>query len=144
MSAMPNFRFVEAHNISAGRAAMEPQPHAYVCDTVLRIDLECPVSQIVNGGVPPETMRAIGTLRDGIADGAEVGWYVVICDDEVRDFTPEPDVEGLQLGDGVQAAQGLGERGVNGSASPMAGRWSVDSVVCDSRICIIRRQMAPF
>ncbi|CAG8983276.1 hypothetical protein HYALB_00002713 [Hymenoscyphus albidus] len=87
-------------------------PHAYVGDYMVRIDLGVSIAEEVNKyeamrraeairvngdtGLSPREVRKksrqlgwIENLRDGLQQGGELGWFVVVCGDEERSFESE-------------------------------------------------------
>lgn len=60
----------------------------------------------------------IGKLRDALEPGGEVGWFVVVCDDEVRGDGVEVEVEGEGEGERER------ERGKGGEEGGKKGRGS--------------------
>lgn len=70
-------------------AAEPARPYVYVADRVVRVDLGMDVlgemaayEKEYNGGKNAWFEK----LRDALQDGADIGWYVVVCGDERRDY----------------------------------------------------------
>ncbi|KAK3294914.1 uncharacterized protein B0H64DRAFT_197949 [Chaetomium fimeti] len=83
------------------------RPYAYVADYAVRIDLSCsiideiakyeqkqlqsahPAVSIPSGDTPPQSQGWFEGLRDELQHGEEIRWYVVVNNDEVRDWADE-------------------------------------------------------
>jgi hypothetical protein len=83
------------------------RPYAYVADYAVRIDLSCsiideiakyeqkqlqsahPAVSISSGESPSESQGWFEDLRDQLQHGEEIRWYVVVNNDEVRDWADE-------------------------------------------------------
>ncbi|KAM0349014.1 hypothetical protein ACHAPU_003949 [Fusarium lateritium] len=76
------------------------RPYAYVADHVMRIDLSADVA----GQMAKYYQKMAGEdgwivkLRDELQKGEPVKWYVVVCDDEVRDVPGKSDEEEWEVG----------------------------------------------
>ncbi|KAH6856697.1 hypothetical protein B0I37DRAFT_80990 [Chaetomium sp. MPI-CAGE-AT-0009] len=83
------------------------RPYAYVADYAVRIDLSCsiideiakyeqkqlqsahPAVSIPSGESPSQSQGWFESLRDELQHGEEIRWYVVVNNDEVRDWADE-------------------------------------------------------
>ncbi|KAK4152502.1 hypothetical protein C8A00DRAFT_34801 [Chaetomidium leptoderma] len=84
------------------------RPYAYVADYAVRVDLSCsiideiaryeqqqlqssrPAISIPSRNAPAQSPGWFEELRDQLQHGEEIGWYVVVNNDEVRDWLDEP------------------------------------------------------
>lgn len=97
---LPGLRFLEQYDPED--LVTKGQPHAYVCDIVHEVKLGIDVEDIRGNGLGEEQWAAIADLRDKIAPGEKLGWFVVVNGDPERwappveeeddDPTPEPSV----------------------------------------------------
>ena len=78
---LPNLRFIEQYD---PEAQDKGQPYAYVCDMVTEIRLGVDVDDIRGAGIQSEAWTALVELRDKVAPGEKVGWFVVVNGDVVR------------------------------------------------------------
>lgn len=82
---LPKLRFVEQYDPEDTTSAdAKAQPYAYVCDVVYPIHLAVDVEDVRGQGVPNDQWAALMELRDKLAPGEKVAWYVVVCGDEER------------------------------------------------------------
>lgn len=84
MKGLPDLHFVEQFDIELADKGDNVQPYAYVADVVEEIRLGVEVGEIMGRGVPNEQWEAVTELRDKIAPGERVGWFVVVCQDTER------------------------------------------------------------
>lgn len=84
MEHLPNLRFVEQYDPSDTSSEARSQPYAYVADVCEEISLSVDVDEIRGKGVPSDQWAMIMELRDKLAPGENVAWYVVVCGDEDR------------------------------------------------------------
>ncbi|KAL6704147.1 hypothetical protein ACN47E_008707 [Coniothyrium glycines] len=98
-SQLPGLRFIEQYD--PDDLSVKDQPYAYVCDIVHEVRLGIDVDDIRGNGVGEEQWVAIADLRDKVAPGEKLGWFVVVNGDVERwapplsddeDITPEPSV----------------------------------------------------
>lgn len=85
---IPNLTFLEQYDPFDERAESKSQPYAYVCDVVQEVKLGVEVDEVRGKGVTNEGWNAIMELRDGIAPGEKVAWFVVVCGDTERYAPP--------------------------------------------------------
>jgi hypothetical protein len=78
-----HLRFVEQYDPFAS-TPLKAQPYVFVCDLVHEVDLSVQVDEVRGKGVPQERWDAMTELRDLLAPGVELGWYVVVCGDTER------------------------------------------------------------
>jgi hypothetical protein len=82
MAQLPDLRFIEQYdpeNLTA-----KDQPYAYVCDIVHEIKLGVDVEDIRGAGLGDDQWAAIAELRDKVAPGEKLGWFVVVNGDVER------------------------------------------------------------
>ena len=85
MASLPNLRFIEQYDPLDDRPqAMGSQPYVYVADKVEECGLSLDVSEVMGRGIGTESWGALAELRDNLAAGAKVGWWVVYNGDEER------------------------------------------------------------
>ncbi|KAI9830822.1 MAG: hypothetical protein M1819_005347 [Sarea resinae] len=118
MSSLPHLQFIEQHDERNLSAAAASQPFAFVADRVVDCELSVDVGEVMAGGAgSAEEWGALVELRDQIAPGEKVGWWVVYCGDVVRNF-----------GDSSQGGEGEGgeeDEGEESSRTPKGGlkKW---------------------
>lgn len=86
---LPSLRFIEQYDPEDEYT--KDQPYAYVCDKVTEIKLGVDVDEIRGIGVQSEAWAALVELRDKIAPGEKVGWFVVVNGDVERWAPPLSD-----------------------------------------------------
>lgn len=92
MSALPNLQFVEQYDPADTSPAATSQPYAFVADKVEKCELSVDVSEVMGKGVNADGWGALVELRDQLAKGEKVGWYVVYNGDEER-WAPKEEEE---------------------------------------------------
>jgi hypothetical protein len=90
MDQLPGLRFIEQYDPEDLKA--KDQPYAYVCDQVHEIKLGVDFDELRGGGVAEEQWAAIAELRDKVAPGEKLGWFVVVNGDVER-WVPSMDDE---------------------------------------------------
>lgn len=89
---MPNLkslRFIEQYDPED--IVSKDQPYAYVCDQVHEVQLGVDVDEVRGKGVANEAWGALVDLRDKLAPGEKVGWFVVVNGDVERWAPPVED-----------------------------------------------------
>lgn len=84
LSALPNLQFIEQYDPTDTSPAATSQPYAFVADKVEKCELSVDVSEVMGKGVNADGWGALVELRDQLAKGEKVGWYVVYNGDEER------------------------------------------------------------
>lgn len=84
MGSLNSLAFIEQYDPMDERAESKSQPYAYVCDVVHEVKLGVEVDDVRGKGVSNEGWNAITELRDAIAPGEKVAWFVVVCGDTER------------------------------------------------------------
>lgn len=96
---LPTLRFIEQYD--PDDLTVKDQPYAYVCDIVHEVKLGIDVEDIRGAGLGEDQWAAIADLRDKVAPGEKLGWFVVVNGDVERwappleeddDTTPEASV----------------------------------------------------
>jgi hypothetical protein len=82
MKQLPGLRFIEQYDPED--LTTKDQPYAYVCDQVHEIKLGVDFDELRGGGVPEDQWAAIAELRDKVAPGEKLGWFVVVNGDVER------------------------------------------------------------
>ncbi|KAF1963649.1 hypothetical protein CC80DRAFT_433417 [Byssothecium circinans] len=125
MRYIPNLRFIEQYD--PDDMTTSDQPYAYVCDQVHEIKLGVDVDEIRSMGVPSDTWNALVELRNELAPGEKLGWFVVVNGDVERWAPPR---DGDEYEDGI--AEEDEEESANGAVeqrfSPLSRRTSADRV----------------
>jgi hypothetical protein len=89
MAQLPGLRFIEQYDPQDLTA--KDQPYAYVCDIVHEIKLGVDVEDIRGTGLGDDQWAAIAELRDKVAPGEKLGWFVVVNGDVERWAPPLED-----------------------------------------------------
>ncbi|KAK8153455.1 hypothetical protein BKA80DRAFT_187068, partial [Phyllosticta citrichinensis] len=86
LTALPRLRFIEQFDpeLALSTPGGNVQPYAYVADVVEEVRLGVEVGDVMSRGVGNEAWAALTELRDHIALGERVGWFVVVCQDTER------------------------------------------------------------
>ena len=84
MPSLPNLRFIEQYNPADTSASATSQPFAFVTDRVERSELSIDVGEVMAQGVRAAGWDALADLRDQLAPGEKIGWFVVYNGDEER------------------------------------------------------------
>ena len=85
MNSLPKLQFVEQydpHDISASALS---QPYAFVADKVELCHLSLDVTDTMEKGVTQSCWDALWELREHLAPGQKLGWWIVYNGDETRD-----------------------------------------------------------
>ena len=89
MAQLPDLRFIEQYD--PDDVSVKDQPYAYVCDIVQEIKLGIEVDEVRGAGLGEEQWAAIAELRDKVAPGEKLGWFVVVNGDVERWAPPLDD-----------------------------------------------------
>lgn len=89
MPALPSLRFLEQYDPSDESVESKSQPYAYVCDVVHEVKLGTEFDEVRGKGVNNDAWTAMMDLRDKLAPGEKVSWFVVVCGDVERWSPPE-------------------------------------------------------
>ncbi|KAH8727779.1 hypothetical protein GQ44DRAFT_702962 [Phaeosphaeriaceae sp. PMI808] len=89
MKQLPSLRFIEQYD--PDDLTVKDQPYAYVCDQVHEVKLGIDVDELRGGGVAEDQWAAIAELRDKVAPGEKLGWFVVVNGDTERWAPPLDD-----------------------------------------------------
>jgi hypothetical protein len=96
IAQLPDLRFIEQYD--PDDLTVKDQPYAYVCDIVHEIKLGADVEEMRGAGLGDQQWAAIAELRDKVAPGEKLAWFVVVNGDVERwapplehddDTTPE-------------------------------------------------------
>lgn len=88
MKHLQNLKFIEQYDPSDETSDAKSQPYAYVADVVHEVKLGIEIDDVRGKGVSNESWGAIVDLRDAIAPGEKVAWFVVVCGDTERWVPP--------------------------------------------------------
>jgi hypothetical protein len=122
MPALPSLRFLEQYDPSDESVESKSQPYAYVCDVVHEVKLGIEFDEVRGRGVHNDAWTAMMDLRDKLAPGEKVSWFVVVCGDVER-WAP---VEGPTVRNGVSGSNAVHLNGhTNGhtSSGPSRRSW---------------------
>jgi hypothetical protein len=86
---LPDLRFIEQYD--PDDLTVKDQPYAYVCDIVHEVKLGIDVDDLRGAGLGEEQWAAIAELRDKVAPGEKLGWFVVVNGDVERWAPPLED-----------------------------------------------------
>jgi len=89
MNQLPGLRFIEQYD--PDDLTVKDQPYAYVCDQVHEIKLGVDFDDLRGGGVQEDQWAAIAELRDKVAPGEKLAWFVVVNGDVERWAPPMDD-----------------------------------------------------
>jgi hypothetical protein len=133
MPSLSSLRFLEQYDPTDESVESKSQPYAYVCDVVHEVKLGIEFDEVRGRGVNNDAWTAMMDLRDKLAPGEKVSWFVVVCGDLER-WAP-------QESNGVNKLNGTNGLHVNGhskghaASSTGRGSWGKEeSEVCVSRI----------
>jgi hypothetical protein len=104
MQSLPSLRFIEQYD--PDDLTTTEQPYAYVCDQVHEIQLGVDIDEVRGKGVANEAWASLADLRDQIAPGEKVGWFVVVNGDVERWVPPVEDTYEIQISPASPASQG--------------------------------------
>jgi hypothetical protein len=82
MANLASLRFIEQYDTED--MTTKDQPYAYVCDQVHEVRLGLDIDDVRGKGVANEAWTALADLRDKIAPGEKIGWFVVVNGDVER------------------------------------------------------------
>lgn len=86
---LPDLRFIEQYD--PDDLVAKDQPYAYVCDQVHEVKLGVDIDELRGKGVAEDQWAAIAELRDKLAAGQKLGWFVVVNGDVERWAPPDSD-----------------------------------------------------
>ncbi|KAF2652305.1 hypothetical protein K491DRAFT_664011 [Lophiostoma macrostomum CBS 122681] len=89
MASLPSLRFIEQYDPED--TTIKDQPFAYVCDQVHEVQLSVDIDEVRGKGVANDAWSALADLRDKIAPGEKVGWFIVVNGDVERWAPPLED-----------------------------------------------------
>lgn len=82
VARLPGLRFIEQYDPED--LSTKDQPYAYVCDQVRDIRLGVDIDEVREECLKDEQRKAITELRDKVAPGEKLGWFVVVNGDVER------------------------------------------------------------
>lgn len=127
LAHLPSLRFIEQYDVDD--QFTKSQPYAYVCDQVHEVKLGVDVDEVRGAGVQSDAWTALVELRDKVAPGEKVGWFVVVNGDVERWAPPLSDSEDDEDTETELSANGngVGESPVSpASQRSSQGRWDED------------------
>ena len=142
MPALPSLRFIEQYDPMDESGDSKSQPFAYVADAVHEVKLGVDVDEMRAKGISNDMWSSMVELRDKLAPGEKLSWFVVVCGDVERWTPPARELVrgGLDAplnsygngnGNGNGYSNGYGVHAPNSTASIRSSepRLSVDPVV---------------
>jgi hypothetical protein len=96
MQSLPSLRFIEQYD--PNDLTTTGQPYAYVCDQVHEVQLGVDIDEVRGKGIANDAWASLADLRDKIAPGEKIGWFVVVNGDVERWVPPVRDTDGSQTG----------------------------------------------
>lgn len=129
MNTLPKLRFVEQYDPHDVSDSALSQPHAFVADKVELCHLSLDVTDTMEKGVGQKGWDALWDLREQLAPGQKLGWWIVYNGDESR--------EGEGKGDAVCIALRYREIDV---VCLLMLRSSSDDRVGSSRDCSVNNE----
>ncbi|KAF2274648.1 uncharacterized protein EI97DRAFT_95776 [Westerdykella ornata] len=82
MRMLPSLQFIEQYDPNDWSTS--EQPYAYVCDQVHEIKLSVDIDDVRGKGVSSGAWAALADLRDKVAAGEKIGWFIVVNGDVER------------------------------------------------------------
>lgn len=104
MANLQSLRFIEQYDPED--ITTKDQPYAYVCDQVHEIKLGVDIDEVRGKGVANDAWSSLADLRDKIAPGEKIGWFVVVNGDVERWAPPIEDDEAVEEGTIVGSTDG--------------------------------------
>ncbi|KAF2676365.1 hypothetical protein K458DRAFT_380141 [Lentithecium fluviatile CBS 122367] len=123
MKHLPGLRFIEQYD--PDNETVKDQPYAYVCDQVHEIRLGVEVDEVRGVGMQSEAWTALVDLRDKIAPGEKMGWFVVVNGDVERWAPPINDEDSEEYEETINGR----ESQTQSQISPASQRSSVGKPV---------------
>ncbi|KAL8718809.1 MAG: hypothetical protein Q9225_004093, partial [Loekoesia sp. 1 TL-2023] len=77
MANLPPLRFIEPLNPNSEKFNYPSEPYVFVADVVVQSEDFIDVTQTMGAHIPRTQLEALTELRDRIAPGKKIGWYVV-------------------------------------------------------------------
>lgn len=84
MPSLKSLKFIEQYDPLDESAESKSQPYAYVADFVQEVKLGVDIDEARGRGVGNETWSSMVELRDKLAPGEKIAWFVVVCGDIER------------------------------------------------------------
>ena len=98
MKSLPELHFVEQYDPDDTSKRATSQPYAFVADKVETIHLSLDATKAMCQGVSANGWNALVDLKERLAPGEEVGWWVVHNGDVMRSDTSGRESVGQQGG----------------------------------------------
>ncbi|KAF2436015.1 hypothetical protein EJ08DRAFT_579194 [Tothia fuscella] len=84
MPSLKSLRFIEQYDPLDESAESKSQPYAYVADFVQEVKLGVDIDEVRGKGVGNDAWSSMVELRDKLAPGEKIAWFVVVCGDVER------------------------------------------------------------
>lgn len=84
MPSLRALRFIEQYDPLDESAESTSQPYAYVADFVQEVQLGVDIDEVRSKGVGNDAWSSMVELRDKLAPGEKIAWFVVVCGDVER------------------------------------------------------------
>ncbi|KAF2108654.1 hypothetical protein BDV96DRAFT_605415 [Lophiotrema nucula] len=95
MPKLESLRFIEQYDPED--IVSKDQPYAFVCDQVHEVQLSVDIDEVRGKGVANDAWGALVDLRDKLAPGEKVGWFVVVNGDVERWAPPMDEEEEISM-----------------------------------------------
>jgi hypothetical protein len=113
MPSLRSLRFIEQYDPMDESVESKSQPYAYVADFVQEVKLGVDIDEVRGKGVGNDTWSSMAELRDKLAPGEKIAWFVVVCGDVERWAPPTVALlEGSNGGSGWYPEKGGSEKSV--------------------------------
>lgn len=119
--SLPSLCFIEQYDPQDERVEAKSQPYAYVADRVQEVKLGVDVNEVMGRGIKTEAWDAMVALRDKLAPGERLSWFVVVCGDVERWAPPTTTLASLST-----TTNGTGPNGLSGSSNGGGGYFDRD------------------
>ncbi|KAL9126978.1 MAG: hypothetical protein Q9217_004060 [Psora testacea] len=103
LAALPDLQMVEEYDPGDESASSSMQEYAYLADKVVKHNTGIDVKEVQDQGIAPAQWDAMADLREEVANGEKLGWWVVFNGDPERG-----DGGGMMVGDEVEVEVEVG------------------------------------
>src|SRR5262249_49433354 len=135
MEHLPDLRFIEQYDPMDETAESKSQPFAYVADIVHEVKLGIEIDDVRGKGVSNDKWSSMVELRDKLAPGEKVAWFVVVCGDLERWAPPTVGLlEGSSNRNSSRAPSAIGSRASSTSMPMTIGTDSMQNETSSARL----------
>ena len=93
LADLPDLQMVEEYDPSDETDAGNVQEYAYLADKVVKHSTGIDIKEVQDQGIPTQTWGAMADLREEIAKGEKLGWWVIFNGDPERGDSGEHTAE---------------------------------------------------